>query len=207
MASIIFIPDVRLRLMAALVSVGQIILIGYRVDWYSGGGFGARYFIELLPFFAIGTASLLQRLPHSRVWNGALLAGSALLILHQSVLVFAVEHGTEGWVDMGRYIQGQPLGFWWQFDTFLALLSRPSLLFAPRPYVAMDRQTILVNALNGVCEPSAYRITGASLFVAPVVALFSISQLHFQRHYRVASLLAVITAYFVLWSALILLVG
>lgn len=207
MASIIFIPDVRLRLMAALVSVGQIILIGYRVDWYSGGGFGARYFIELLPFFAIGTASLLQRLPHGRVWSGALFAGSALLILHQSVLVFAVEHGTEGWVDLGRYVQGQPLGGWWQLDTFLALLSRPSLLFAPRPYVAVDRQTILVSLYGGIRDQSAYYITGTTLFLTPIVALLIPSPGRSRWDRAEIFLLLITVSYFTMWSALILFIG
>jgi len=204
MVGIFFIPNLRLRLIALFVTISQIVLIGYRVDWYSGGSFGARYFIELLPFFALGITALLNRLPHSAGWSGALYLGGAALVLHQFVLMFAVEHLTEGWFDVAAYFQGQPLGIAWQLDAVLSLLNNPSLWFAPRPYVAVDRQTLLVNVLSGVRDPNAYHITGTALVLTMLITPFAAWLHRFLGRQTPGLLLTIIVVYFATWAIFIL---
>lgn len=157
-----FITDLKVRLMALISILSQIVLIGYRVDWYSGGGFGARYFIEFVPFVAIGFVSLLQKLPERINWKPIISIGAAILIAHQMNLMYAVEHGSEGWINLGNYLKGQSVGIRWQLNSIVKLVRDPVLWFEPRPYVAVDRQTILTNLLYGRQNPKVYFLTGAA---------------------------------------------
>jgi hypothetical protein len=206
MAGLLWIPDRRLRFLAIFITLCQVVLIGYRVDWYSGGGFGARYFIELLPFLAIGIVALLGRLPRGRGLLAAASVCAIALVLHQFVLMHAVEHGSDGWLNTVNYSRGRPLGVRWQLDALLRLLGDPLLWLTPRPYVATDRQTILVNVLAGVRDPRAYMVTGIALALAPVVALVVVALRRRGRRYGAAPLLMATTAYFAAWSAFIMLI-
>lgn len=124
---IVFIPRTQVKLMAIAVLTSLLILIGYRVDWYSGGGYGARYFIEILPFVAIGFVSLLQRAPDGIGWRVLIAIGITALFVHQFVLIFAVEHATDGWINFGDYLNGRPIGVRWQWNTFANLVRDPAL--------------------------------------------------------------------------------
>lgn len=201
------IPDKRLRLMAALVTLAQALLVGYRVDWYSGGGFGARYFIELLPFLAVGVVCLLGRLPRGRGWAvGAGLCGAAM-VLHQLALMHAYEHGTEGWLDMAAYNLGLPLGVGWQLEALGRLARSPWLWLDLRPEVAADRQAILANLRAGVRDPRSYVVTGLALAAAPLVALLVAAAGAAARRGRGAALLLAVALYFAAWGGVLLAVG
>ncbi|NTU83322.1 MAG: glycosyltransferase family 39 protein [Chloroflexales bacterium] len=200
MLGVALIPDLKLRLMAALVVLGQVTLIGYRVDWFSGAGFGARYFIELLPFLAIGIVCLLRRLPRGAGWSIAAGALMVALVVHQFVLMHAVENSASGWIDAANYGKGQPIGVRWQLDALVRLLRDPALWLAPRPYVSEDRQTILANALAGVRGPQAYLVTGTALALAPaVVFLLALGQRLVVRG-RAGPLFIGIAAYCAAWT-------
>ncbi len=207
MVGIGFIPDRRLRLMAALITLGQVVLIGYRVDWYSGGGFGARYFIELLPFLAIGVVCLVRRLPQRTPWLVAAGLCGAALVLHQFVLMYAVEHAADGWLAMAAYFQGQPIGVSWQLDALLRLLRDPALWLAPRPFVGPDRQTLLTNLAAGLRDPRAYLVTGAALALAPLVALPAALLWRVVRRRGPGPLLVAAAAYFAAWALFLMAVG
>ncbi|NTV64608.1 MAG: glycosyltransferase family 39 protein [Oscillochloris sp.] len=201
-----FIRDARLRLLGGLLPTFQLVLIGYRVDWYSGGGFGARYMIELLPFIVPGFLALLQRLPGRTLQRWVLLACGAILILHQLVLLYAVEHMAEGWIDPALYGKGLPLGLAWQWESVLRLLRDPALWLAPRPYVSVERQAFLVNLLAGVRDPQAYRFSLLAAALTPllVTGLSLFAQLLHKR--ALARLLTAIALYFLGWAVFILLV-
>lgn len=167
-----YVSDLRLKSISLAYVLSMILLIGYRVDWFSGGGFGARYFIEALPVLAIGFMSL---------WKGNLddLSMKALLcvcviafIAHQFTLLHAVEHAVEpGWVDWTNYLRGKPVGGKFQVESFVRLLKNPGLWFLPRPYVAPERQTILVSYLTGQRNLDVYLVPGIATVFALLLAV------------------------------------
>jgi len=126
------------------------ILIGYRKDWYSGGGYGPRYFIEALPGLSIGfiyLLNLIKRKPFLFFLVGTL---SVLLIAHQAILLFAVEHGSQlSWFNLGAYQNGRPLGIHFQWDSFIHLIGKPLLWFSSRPDMIPERQTLFTSIITG----------------------------------------------------------
>ncbi|PDW03901.1 hypothetical protein [Candidatus Viridilinea mediisalina] len=207
MLGIFFIPAWRVRLAAILIITMQLVLIGYRRDWYSGGGFGARYFIELLPFLVLGLIALLQRLPQARMWNIALGVGAIVLVIHQFTLLYVVERITEGWIEPAAYFQGQPLGLAWQYEALLHLVRDPLAWFSPRPYVGLDRQTIVTSLLTGPHPTNVYAISGTALVLSIPVALLFATIWRLSQRFGILPLLFAITAYFVAWALFILVVG
>ena len=88
------------------------------------------------------------------------------------MLIQAVEHAAEpGWVNLQKYLQGKPLGLRWQLNAALHLLREPGSLFSPRPYVAQDRQSVLVNWLAGVRSWHNYLIPGLALLLTPFITM------------------------------------
>lgn len=169
MAGIALIPNKRVRLIATISLICHVVLIGYRRDWYSGGGFGARYFIETLPFTAIGFVCILDKIPSQAIWRLLLVLCFLALLVHQFVLIGAVEHAPDGWISNAQYLKGKPLGVKWQLDILFRLAKNPFLWFAPRPYVQLDRQSILTNIRSGVKDLHAYLVTGTATLLAPAV--------------------------------------
>jgi hypothetical protein len=167
-----FIPDRKLKLAAFVYTFLLTTLLGYRKDWYGGGIFGARYYIEALPFIALGFVSLTRRLYQAPVGKLLLIGLAVLLSAHQLVLMQSVEHAAEpGWVNLQRYLRGKPLGLRWQLNATLHLLQDPGTLLSPRPYVSQDRQSVLVNLLDRVREMRSYLIPGLPLLLTPFIAL------------------------------------
>jgi hypothetical protein len=147
-----------------------IALLGYRTDWYGGGGFGTRYFIETLPILAIGFVSLWHPLFKYRAARILFTLVAVALLLQQFTLLYAYEHAIEpGWVDYTRYMQGEQVGFQFQFDSFMQLIKNPKLWLEPRPYVGVQRQTILVNLLSGERDPRMYIISGSAVLLASLM--------------------------------------
>ncbi len=166
-----FIPDRKLKLAAFVATFLLAFLLGYRRDWYGGGIFGARYFIEALPFLALGFVCLTRRIYPTPAGKLCLVGLAALLSAHQLMLLHAVEHAAEpGWVSLQGYLRGKPLGVTWQVNAALRLLREPGSLLSPRPYVAQERQSVLVNLLAGVRSLQSYLIPGVAVLLTPLIA-------------------------------------
>ena len=171
------------------------VLIGYRVDWYSGAGFGARYFIELLPVIAIGLCALFCHWDLHVVGRWALRFLVFALVAHQLLLMYVYEHApSNGWVDYLAFGTGQPLGIRFQLDSALKLIWQPILWFQLRPYVGMDRQSLPVALM---ATPSNLRtlpqIPLIGTLCAPFLAIGAAWML-----YKLRSRGATITAAFVI---------
>jgi hypothetical protein len=165
-----FIPDRKLKLAAFIYTFLLTFLLGYRRDWYGGGIFGARYYIEALPFISIGFISLTRRLYRTHAGKLILIGLLVLLSAHQLLLMQSVEHAAEpGWVNLVRYLRGKPLGVRWQLNAALHLLQDPGSLLSPRPYVAQERQSVMVNLLAGVRSLQDYLIPGVALLLTPFI--------------------------------------
>lgn len=164
-----WIKDRSLKWVTAATVATQVVLFGYRVDWYGGGGYGPRYFIELLPLLALGFMALGSRIARSAQGRAILAVIAIALLLHQATLMYTVEHGPTAGLDLAAYYGGQPLGLRWQAENMRDLLLQPSRWLQPRPFVAEDRQTILTNVAHAVRNPAAYRITGTALLLTPLV--------------------------------------
>jgi hypothetical protein len=93
--------------LAALIYIGaQLGVLGLWHDWFGGGGFGPRYFIEALPIAAVGLVALIGRIKTPlAIWLAGALA--AALTFHQLTLMTLVDHG---WLPMQDYYKGLPLG-------------------------------------------------------------------------------------------------
>jgi hypothetical protein len=171
MIGTIRIPEGRIRNPSIVYLISQMLILGYRVDWFSGGGFGARYFVELLPIIAVGFICLVRELSLKPVGKAALAFLGFVLVIHQFVLVYAVEQAINNWVNFANYLKGQPLGKRWQLDSLIRLVKNPRLWFAIRPYTSSLRQAILVDLLSGVRDFRAYLISGTAAVLTPIAVL------------------------------------
>ncbi len=161
-SGLFWIRDQVVRWTLLLTVAVHLILVGYRRDWFGGGGFGCRYVIELLPLLVVGFAELMRRWPR---WSISLLAVAS--VAHQMALMFAVEHGVSGWVDLAVLGKGQPIGVIWQWQVFAHLALHPLDWFLPRPFVGMDRQTLITCVLHGL---SASPIIILAIIITPVLS-------------------------------------
>jgi hypothetical protein len=178
------IPNLEIKVSSAICVISQLILFGYRVDWFGGGGYGPRYFIELIPIFALGFVCLGQDITTKSAGRLLLVVCAIGLIVHQSILLYSVEHASDGWIDLARYLNGQSLGLDWQVKNSLRLIANPGLWLAPRPYVAQERQTVLVNFVAGVRDLRAYLIPGTGVaLMAIVVIVSSMIRIYSDRFY------------------------
>jgi hypothetical protein len=168
-------PERRLKFVLIVYCLLQVLLISYKVDWASGGMFGQRYLLEMLPVTALGFVFLAQRLRRAfpgrwLVWIGV--GAGLLLVIQQLVLMYAVEHAIEpGWLDLQMYYNRQPLGVAFQIQAFWRLLTHPSLWLASRPYVALDRQTLVVSLARGAISLRTLAIPLIGVLLAPLIAL------------------------------------
>jgi hypothetical protein len=81
-AGSLLVRDRRLRFACIYALAAETLINGAAPDWWGGAAFGARRFLDLAPFWAIGLAALAARLPAVAAWaaTGALAAWNALLI-------------------------------------------------------------------------------------------------------------------------------
>jgi hypothetical protein len=193
----------QIRMSAMLLVILQVVLLGYRVDWYGGGGYGPRYFIETLPILAVGFTCLGQGIAETPAGKAVLATCGAVLVAHQAALVYAVE---QGWVG-SNYFTGQPLGVGWQLTTVRRLVEHPGLWLMPRPFVAQGRQTILVNYAAGVRDIRAYLIPGIAAALTPIVVVVSAIVWRRRRRLRLPVILVGVVAYMVAWSFYLMLVN
>ncbi|NJL57600.1 hypothetical protein HC928_22575 [bacterium] len=156
-----------LRISGILSVVFCIFIIGTRDDWYSGGGYSARYFIETLPILAIGLAQLSNTFWHKLSLRWMITGFSFLLCLYQFSLMIMVEQVSSG-LDLAAYLSGQSLDVAIFKTSISDLLKSPSLLYAIRPNVLDERQTILASLVHGIRDFQVYTI---NLIGLPVVFL------------------------------------
>jgi len=98
-AGSLLIRDGRLRLACLYALVAETLVSGAAPDWSGGAAFGARRFVDLAPFWAIGLAAVAERLPAAAAWaaTGALAAWNALLVANlQYVMSRAADPGYAG---------------------------------------------------------------------------------------------------------------
>lgn len=207
MVGIFRIPDLEIRLSTLACMLLQVITIGYRADWFSGGGFGARYFVELLPLVAVGFICLTRGFSRQRLGQVGLVILATIMIFHQSVLMYAVEQTANGWIDIEAYLKGKPLGVKWQIQSFLHLLKEPSLWLVPRSFISEQRQAILINFLNGVRNIRAYFVTAVASFLAPLSIAFGVWISKYKARVRLPAIFIGVIAVMIGWSIYLMLVG
>jgi len=65
-----------LRVACLYALLVQTLVCGAAPDWWGGAAFGARRFVDLAPFWAIGLAALAERVPPALAWASAVVAGA-----------------------------------------------------------------------------------------------------------------------------------
>jgi hypothetical protein len=88
--------DRRLRMACLYALIAETLIDGSTPDWTGGAAFGARRFLDLAPFWAIGLAALANRLPAAAAW-----AGTVVLAAWNALLMANVEYVTGGSADPG----------------------------------------------------------------------------------------------------------
>jgi len=88
-AGALLVPDRRLRLACVYAFIVEALINGAAPDWWGGAAFGARRFLDLAPFWAIGLAAVAARLPAAASWaaTAALAAWNALLIANLQYVI------------------------------------------------------------------------------------------------------------------------
>lgn len=177
-------PDKILRWSTLLIVFLLIVTIGYRVDWYSGGGFGARYFIEALPILAVCFVCAWVKPVGTRIGKVVFGLIALALVLHQAVLMTSFEHGllVEG------YGIGAPLGLRWQVERASEIMTKPGILIEPSFDGGAEQQSIVINLIHGESSLTAYRFSASSVLVisALIGFLFLLISLS-KRHYLVSA--------------------
>ena len=89
----VFVPGWRLRAAFAYAFLVETAINGALPDWWGGFAFGARRFLDLTPFWAIGLAALSRKLPPLLVRIGLLAAVAwNLLLLANFTYVIKTDH-------------------------------------------------------------------------------------------------------------------
>jgi hypothetical protein len=88
-AGALLVPDRRLRIACVYALVVETLINGAAPDWWGGAAFGARRFLDLAPFWAIGLTALASRVPAAAAWTatGALTAWNALLMASMQYVI------------------------------------------------------------------------------------------------------------------------
>jgi hypothetical protein len=165
MIGIFRVRPLRLRVAMLVYIVGYLYVLSTRNDWFGGGGFGPRYFIELLPLVAVGFVTLLQPLWHRRAVRRIALLVAAGLIAHQMVLIVMVEHA---WLPLQEYFTGQPISLNYQSEALQRIIHEPNVLLTPRPYVGAHRQAIIVSLVAGQRDITMYTIPLIAAIIVPL---------------------------------------
>jgi hypothetical protein len=165
---IFWLEDHRLRALLAVYLLVFIVLLGSWSNWYGGGGYGPRFFIEALPIAAIGFVALFQRYRKKRYWGVGVSILFILLIIHQIGLLLTVEHAaTLAWIPLGDYFTGKPLGISIFWEGLGQIIQNPAILLLPRPYVLPERQTLLVTLVNGTTSLRSLMLPVTALLIVP----------------------------------------
>jgi hypothetical protein len=96
--------DTGLRVLAATVIALQVYVNASVSDWWAGNAFGQRRLIDVLPFFALGGAALIQRIKRPVLAAPLLLSG----LVTWNVL-FMIQYRF-GYIPRGEAITWQQLG-------------------------------------------------------------------------------------------------
>jgi hypothetical protein len=172
MIGLFFPPINRLRGLMILYVALYFLPFGFRWDWYGGGGFGVRYFLEILPMTCLGFMALFQEAFSRPPARAALLAVSALLIFHQFSLMVAYQNlGTLRWIEPEAYNRGRPLGAGFYLSTPVRVAQQPGLLLGRRADVGDARQTVFYSLSVGSRDLKLYAIPAAGLILLPLAAL------------------------------------
>ena len=204
---ILRIPNKEIKISTALCVISLIVLIGYHQDWYGGGAFGTRFFIELLPLFAVGFVCLTKNISLKPLGKTGLIILSSVLIVHQSVLIYEFEQGLNSLMEIVKYNLGESIGLSWQFRGFVDLVKNPGSWFAARPDIDQGRQAIIVNLLAGVSNYRAYVIPATTVILTPIALLIGFWARKFNYKNLLPIILIGIVVYMVGWAIFILMVG
>jgi hypothetical protein len=169
---LVVLPYKRIRNLLLLYILLYLLPLGFRQDWFGGGGYGPRFFLEILPAASLGFVALFRN-AFERWWVKLALGGlGLLLILLQFSSMVAVENLVQlDWLDYQAYNQGQPLGLTYHLQTPLKLIQQPGLLLGRRPYVGDDRQTFFFHLVAGSRDLKRFAIPLIGLFVLPLGVL------------------------------------
>lgn len=156
---LVFLPDRRTKWLLIASLLLFCLPFGLKADWFGGGGFGARYFLETVPMATIGFTALFTRSFSKKPVRLLLISLSSLVIIHQISLMVAVEGlASLDWLDYQAYTTAQPLGVQFHLETILNFLRNPMLLLGIRPHVGIERQAVVANLFAGVQGQTAYAI-------------------------------------------------
>jgi hypothetical protein len=95
-AGALLVRDRRLRLACIFAMVVETLINGSAPDWWGGAAFGARRFLDLAPFWAIGLAALAARVPAAAAW-----AATAVLAAWNALLIADLQYVIGGNADPG----------------------------------------------------------------------------------------------------------
>jgi hypothetical protein len=193
-----WLPYPRLHIILLPYLLGYLYVLSSWEKWHGGGGFGPRFFIELLPVVAIGFASLAQKFWQDWRGKSLLLIGSTGLIIHQFALVTMVE---QIWLPLQAYFDGEPVPIHYHMQALSRLISEPGHFFQPRPHIGVDRQTILVNVLAQRTDIHAYLIPITAILLIPAGILWYTC---IEKHQYLHLVAVLITGYMVGWFCFLL---
>jgi hypothetical protein len=86
---ILFVRNRKLQVAIAYALLVETLINGAVGDWWGGFAFGGRRFLDLLPFFAIGYAALVERLRPAAAWaaTAALISWNGLLMANWAYVI------------------------------------------------------------------------------------------------------------------------
>lgn len=168
--------------------------------WHGGGGFGPRFFIELLPLVGIGFVLVAR--PLWRSWYGRGLLGvlSVGLIGHQLAMVAMVE---QIWLPLADYFAGEPIDLQNHGQALARLVSDPGAFFQPRPHVGIDREALLVSYLTQQTDLQQYLLPLIALVTIPA-GIIAFKYVARRRLLWPAALILV--GYMLVWAGFLLVV-
>jgi hypothetical protein len=205
LVGIFWIKETRLKTILAVYVFVFLVLLGTWSNWYGGGGFGPRFFIEALPIAAIGFVSMFQGKMQNRYWAAGLIIFFFLLVLHQTLLLFTVEQAaTLAWIPLNDYFLGKPLGIAYQWNGLVSLLKNPSLLLTPRPFVLPDRQTLLVSLFNGALSLRNVFLPLIAILIIPVGVLLSWITIKNRNHTWIKLTAVILLIWMIVWDFILL---
>ena len=205
---IFWIKDTRLRAILAIYLVGFSLLLGSWSNWYGGGGFGPRFFIETLPIAAIGFVAMFQGKMQKWSWQISLVILFILLIVHQTILLFTVEQAaTLAWISLNDYFTGKPIGIAFQWNGLVNILRDPAILLTPRPFVISDRQTLLVTLVSGASSMRTIFLPLVAVLIIPAGILISWLVIKSQNQGWIKLTAVTFLAWMIIWDLVLLTVS
>lgn len=202
---VFWIKDTRLKAILAIYLLGFSLLLGSWSNWYGGGGFGPRFFIETLPLAAIGFVAIFQGKMQKRYWEISLAIFFILFILHQTILLFTVEQAASlAWISLDDYFLGKPLGIAFQWNGLLNILRDPAILLTPRPFVLPDRQTLLVTLISGTTSLRTTFLPLVAIVIIPAGILISWLVVKNQNQSWIKLTAVILLVWLIIWDIILL---